>query len=79
MTLVHLLYVVALQGVWDDETLATEEQAIDSCNFLSHGVEWPQIPWQLLECGGPAIITNLGEMLAYRVSQCLAFHFPKPR
>lgn len=46
-------------GVWDDETLAMEEQAIDSCNFLSHGVERPQIPWQLFECGGPAISNNL--------------------
>ncbi|TNM99148.1 hypothetical protein fugu_013712 [Takifugu bimaculatus] len=50
VALEQLLYIVALQGVWDDETLATEEQAIYGCNFLSHGVERPQIPWQLLEC-----------------------------
>lgn len=51
--LVLLLHMMALQRAWYDESLTMEEQAINSCEFLSHSEEWSQFPWYLSKCVGP--------------------------
>ena len=78
VALVQLLHVVTLEGVWNDEPPSTEEQTTVTHEFLSHGVEWPQVTWHLPKCIGPACSHDLRETPAHRISQRLTLQFLNP-
>lgn len=57
----QLLQIITLQRAWIDESLTTEEQAIDSHEFLFHSEEWSQFPWHLSKRVGPTSSNYLSE------------------